>query len=107
MIYGLVLPYLLSTANAACTSSTSSTNDLQSALEQGGEGYILQLCAGETYNLDQVLNYTAPNQVSYLPFQSGIKLILKGNIYRGIPDGRDASYASCGRVQYIISCSSD
>lgn len=48
---------------AACMSSSSSTTDLQNALEQGGEGYTLQLCAGETYSLDQVLNYTAPNQV--------------------------------------------
>lgn len=65
VIYALVAPYLLSqSVRAACTASSSSTTDLQSALQQGGDGYTLQLCAGDTYNLDQVLNYTAPNQVS-------------------------------------------
>jgi hypothetical protein len=65
IIYSLVLPYLLvSWAEAACTPSTSSTGDLQNALQQGGQGYTLQLCAGETYSLQQALNYTAPDQVS-------------------------------------------
>ena len=60
----LVAPYLFGTyIQAACTSSTSSTTDIQNALTQGGEGFTLQLCQGETYNLDQVLNYTAANQV--------------------------------------------
>jgi hypothetical protein len=63
-IYSLVIPYLLPTCSAACTPSSTSTEDLQSALTSGGEGYVLQLCAGETYSLQQPLNYTAANQVS-------------------------------------------
>jgi hypothetical protein len=63
-VYSLVITYLLPTCQAACTPGTTSTEALQSALQSGGEGYVLQLCAGETYNLQQVLNYTAANQVS-------------------------------------------
>jgi hypothetical protein len=63
-IYTLVIPYLLPTCSAACTPSSTSTEGLQSALTSGGEGYVLQLCAGETYSLQQTLNYTAANQVS-------------------------------------------
>jgi hypothetical protein len=63
-IYTLVIPYLLPTCSAACTPSSTSTEGLQSALTSGGEGYVLQLCAGETYSLQETLNYTAANQVS-------------------------------------------
>jgi hypothetical protein len=63
-IYSLVIPYLLPTCSAACTPSSTSTEGLQSALTSGGEGYVLQLCAGETYSLQETLNYTAANQVS-------------------------------------------
>lgn len=63
-IYSLVILYLLPTCSAACTPSSTSTEGLQSALTSGGEGYVLQLCAGETYSLQQTLNYTAANQVS-------------------------------------------
>jgi hypothetical protein len=67
-IYTLALRYLLlARTEAACTPSSSSTEDLQNALQGGGDGYILSLCAGETYSLQQVLNYTAPNQVGPFP----------------------------------------
>ncbi|WWD18586.1 hypothetical protein CI109_103039 [Kwoniella shandongensis] len=49
-------------ASAACTPNTSDTSALQSLIQQGGAGYTLQLCAGQTYNLTDTLNYTAANQ---------------------------------------------
>jgi hypothetical protein len=73
VIYSLVIPYLLPSCNAACTPSSTSTEGLQSALTSGGEGYVLQLCAGETYSLQETLNYTAANQVS-LNIMSGSML---------------------------------
>ena len=84
-IYSLVIPYLLPTCSAACTPSSTSTDDLQSALKSGGEGYVLQLCAGETYSLQQTLNYTAANQVSPLTGPVICRLIV-GNLNRGISD---------------------
>ena len=50
---------------AACTSNASSTDELQTLLQNGGEGYTLSLCSGQTYNLSKILNYTAASQVSY------------------------------------------
>ncbi|KAK8858694.1 hypothetical protein IAR55_002923 [Kwoniella newhampshirensis] len=49
-------------ALAACTPNTSDTSALQALIQQGGAGYTLQLCAGQTYNLTDALNYTAVNQ---------------------------------------------
>ena len=71
-IYTLVIPYLLPTCSAACTPSSTSTEGLQSALTSGGEGYVLQLCAGETYSLQETLNYTAANQVSLTILSGGM-----------------------------------
>jgi hypothetical protein len=98
----LVAPYLFaSSIQAACTSSTTSTIDIQNALTQGGEGYTLQLCQGETYNLDQVLNYTAANQVRSASNLSSVQQVADfvGNLDRGLPDGREASTFSCRRFQ--------
>ena len=50
-------------ALAGCTANTTSTVDLQNELQDGGPGHILSLCAGQTYSLSGVLNYTAANQV--------------------------------------------
>jgi hypothetical protein len=71
-IYTLVIPYLLPTCSAACTPSSTSTEGLQSVLTSGGEGYVLQLCAGETYSLQETLNYTAANQVSLTILSGGM-----------------------------------
>ncbi|WWC88500.1 uncharacterized protein L201_003411 [Kwoniella dendrophila CBS 6074] len=49
-------------ASAACTSNTTDTSGLQKLIHDGGAGYKLQLCAGQTYELSEQLNYTAMNQ---------------------------------------------
>lgn len=97
IIYALVAPYLLShTVQAACTPSSSSTADLQNALQQGGDGYVLQLCPGETYNLDQVLNFTAANQVNtVVTLLSLNQLKAAGNIHRRVPYGWEPSNVEC------------
>ena len=51
---------------ADCTPNTTSTADLQSALQSGGAGYILQLCQGQTYNLTATLSFQHAQQVSSL-----------------------------------------
>lgn len=53
--------------HADCTANSSTTDDLQRLLTDGGAGYKLSLCAGQTYNLDKILNYTAVGQVSDHP----------------------------------------
>ena len=50
---------------AACTSNSSSTADLQSLLQNGGQGYKLQLCKEQVYNVTAPLNFTAASQVCY------------------------------------------
>ncbi|EIW73463.1 hypothetical protein TREMEDRAFT_14833, partial [Tremella mesenterica DSM 1558] len=57
--------YILSVTSAvyaACIPSTTSTDDLQSLFQKGGVNYILSLCPNQTYNLTQILNYTAAGQ---------------------------------------------
>lgn len=63
-LFNLVLATLATYVNAACTANTSSTDDLQALLTAGGAGYTLSLCAGQTYALDKILNYTNISQVS-------------------------------------------
>ncbi|WRT67893.1 uncharacterized protein IL334_004867 [Kwoniella shivajii] len=48
--------------SAACTSNTTDTAGLQQLIQAGGEGYKLQLCAGQIYEISEQLNYTALNQ---------------------------------------------
>lgn len=47
---------------ATCTANSSTTADLQSALQQGGQNYILSLCQSQIYNITDILNYTAAGQ---------------------------------------------
>lgn len=50
-------------ARAACVPPSTSVTDLQALLSGGGEGYVLSLCAGATYQLVDTLNFTAARQV--------------------------------------------
>lgn len=70
----LVLSLVLSLglgAHGACVPNTTSTTDLQASLTSGGANYTLSLCAGSTYTLDDVLNMTAPGQVSHCAHHGG------------------------------------
>jgi hypothetical protein len=71
-----VLLGVAGSAQAACTPNTTSTSGLQNLLRAGGAGYNLQLCAGQAYALSDVLNYTAPNQVSRV--EDGVEYGLPG-----------------------------
>jgi hypothetical protein len=61
----LIYSSLLTTpVHAACIPNTTDTPGLQNYLTSGGQSYTLSLCQGQVYNLTDILNYTAPYQVS-------------------------------------------
>jgi hypothetical protein len=61
----LIYSSLLSTpVHAACIPNTTDTPGLQNYLTSGGQSYTLSLCQGQVYNLTDILNCTAPYQVS-------------------------------------------
>jgi hypothetical protein len=78
----IALGGVASIVHADCTANTSSTDDLQRLLTEGGQGYKLSLCAGQTYTLDKILNYTAVGQVGDPP-----------------PPPRKSVWLSCRRYQ--------
>ncbi|ORX37311.1 hypothetical protein BD324DRAFT_625659 [Kockovaella imperatae] len=49
-------------AVASCITNSSSTAQLQALLQEGGEGYKLELCRNQIYSLTDVLSYTAAGQ---------------------------------------------
>jgi hypothetical protein len=66
LLCGTLSYSLLSTpVYAACIPNTTDTPGLQNYLTSGGQSYTLSLCQGEVYNLTDILNYTAPYQVSH------------------------------------------
>jgi hypothetical protein len=51
---------------AACVDNTTDTQGLQKLLNEGGVGYVLSLCQGQVYSIDQSLNFTNTSQVRAL-----------------------------------------
>lgn len=85
---------LLPLSTAACNPNL---NDLQTALNAGGAGFVLSLCKGQTYDLTSALQFTAADQeISTEGYPTGddrAKLVVTGNgqttAIKGVASGLD------------------
>lgn len=59
-----LLSLCITLAASQCTDNSTDTAGLQELITNGGEGYVLSLCAGQVYAIEQPLNFTSSGQVS-------------------------------------------